>query len=314
MKREDIYDLARLFALHEAVTTLALIAQPATHLLHPQAAEETRHIGILCGSFNPLTRAHTELAHTVRRAFALDRVCFTLGTVTIDKTRVSGLALVDRLLLLSLYALRHEGMGVALVNRGLYFEQAQAFRSRYGALTQLSFVIGMDKLVQIFDPRYYENREAALQALFALASLIVANREDMEQDAFTQLLDQPENRPYRSHVQFVSLPDTVAEVSATAVRQACAAGQDVHAQVPVETAMFLAETHPYDSLRTSNNEAVDIYALRFSLLERLFTVRTWAERSVDFQHLVQDALRPGARGQALRRAASGTELMQLIHS
>ena len=89
-------------------------------------------------------------------------VLFTLAKVTVDKEHVTGLSLEDRLLLLSLYTQRHPSTGFALVNRGLYFEQAQAFRSVFGEQVALSFVVGMDKLLQILDPKYYQDRDAAL--------------------------------------------------------------------------------------------------------------------------------------------------------
>ena len=37
-------------------------------------------------------------------------------------------------------------------------------------------IYGYDKVVQIFDPRYYDDRDAALDRLFALSSLLVAPR------------------------------------------------------------------------------------------------------------------------------------------
>src|SRR5881396_2303006 len=179
---QAVYDLKRLFALREALETLDPAAPPTARLLHPQAVAPLRRIGILCGSFNPLTLAHTELAARACQVFQLERVFFTLAKVTVDKEQVTGLGLEDRLLLLSLYAQQHDHVVVAVVNRGLYFEQAQALRALLG---ELSFVVGMDKLLQILDPRYYQDREAALRQLFALTSLIVANRGDLDQESCT---------------------------------------------------------------------------------------------------------------------------------
>jgi nicotinamide-nucleotide adenylyltransferase len=180
----EIAHLNRLLALHDAVATLELGAPPTIRLVPPEVALGPRRVGILCGSFNPLTLAHTELAEEALAAFALDTVFFTLAKVTVDKEQVTGMSLEDRLLLLSFFAERDERMGVALVNRGLYFEQAQAFRALLGKEVALYFLVGMDKLLQIFDPRYYHDRDAALEQLFAMASLIVANRGDMDESNF----------------------------------------------------------------------------------------------------------------------------------
>ncbi len=289
-----IYDLKRLFALREALETLDLTAPPTVHVFYPETVPPFHRVGILCGSFNPLTLAHSELAARARETYQLDCVFFTLAKVTVDKEQITGLGLADRLLLLSLYAQRHDCTGVALVNRGLYFEQAQAFRSLLGDRVELNFVVGMDKLLQILDPRYYQDRDAALRQLFALASLIVANRGDMEQEEFNQLLDRPENRPYRSHVRFCPLPATIADLSATAVRNSLAAGKAVDETVPAETVTFLAETHAFAPLLPDGNELIDAYAVRLALLESLYAARSWAAPEVDFRALMQIALAASA--------------------
>lgn len=309
-----IYDLKHLFALREAVETLDLAAPPTAHIFYPEAVPPFRRVGILCGSFNPLTLAHTELAERARETCQLDCVFFTLAKVTVDKERVTGLGLEDRLLLLSLYAQQHDRSGVALVNRGLYFEQAQAFRALLGTQVELNFVIGMDKLLQILDPRYYQDREAALRQLFSSASLIVANRGDMAQEEFQQLLDRPENRPYRSHVRYCPLSAAVTNLSATAIRDGLAAGKVMDEHLPAETAGFLAETHAYVPPLWSDNEAIDAYAIRVALLESLYSVRSWAEQEADFRRLLQVALLPGEKGRGLRHFPAGVDLVERLRS
>ena len=164
------------------------------------------------------------------------------------------------------------------------------------------------------DLRYYQDRGAALRQLFTLSSLIVANRGDMAQEEFHQLLDQPENRPYRSHVRFCPLPMTIADLSATAVRNSLAAGKAVDETVPAETASFLAETHAFAPPLRSDAEAIDVYAARLALLELLYTVRSWAEQEVDFRRLLQIALTPSEKGRALRHSATGAAVKELVRS
>src|SRR5581483_4722090 len=144
--KQAIWNLRRLFALRDAIEALDLNAPPRASVVYPETLPPVRRLGVLCGSFNPLTLAHTELAERAQEAFGLDVVLLTLAKVTVDKEQVTGLSLEDRLLLLSLYAQRRGRTGVALVNRGLYFEQAQAFRSLCGATAELFFIVGMDKL------------------------------------------------------------------------------------------------------------------------------------------------------------------------
>ncbi len=290
-----IYDLPRLFAFRDALDTLGATAPPTAQLLWPESSERRswRRVGLLCGSFNPLTLAHTELAERAQSVVGLDTVLFTLATVTVGKERVTGLSLEDRLLLLTLYAQSRTQLGVALVNRGLYFEQAQAFRSLLGPAVELSFVVGMDKLLQILDPQYYQDRDAALRQLFAFTSLIVANRGAMAHAEFDALLDQPQNRAYRSHISFCQLADEIADVSATTVRQQLAAGLTVDELVPEESAALLAKTRAFYPPLHRGERETDAYAARTKILESLYAGRTRAGKEVDFHALVQEAIADG---------------------
>jgi nicotinamide-nucleotide adenylyltransferase len=309
-----VYSLTQLFTLYDLVETLDATASPTAWLVVPPQLPRVQHIGLCCGSFNPLTCAHTTLAMHAHQTFSLDNVFFTLAKVTINKEQVTGLGLVDRLLLLALYAAQHTALGVALVNRGLYVEQAQAFRALFGEHVKLSFLIGMDKLFQILDPRYYHDREAALQQLFSLASLCVANRGDMDEQSFTQLLEQPENQPFRKYVHFFTLPADITEVSATAARSSLSRGQGVDGLVPAEVSTGLAEMRAYAPPLRIADDSVDAYAVRQQLLTALYTVRSWAEHKVDFRRLLTLALSASDQGRALRQATDREEIVPLIRS
>jgi hypothetical protein len=172
----------------------------------------------------------------------------------------------------------------------------------------------MDKLLQIFDPRYYQDRDVALRQLFSLASLIVANRGAMDQESFSQLINQPENRPYQSHLHFFSLPATVTDLSATAIRHDLAAGQEVSNRVPEETAAFLTETHAYGPPLHRNAETLDPYAVRVALLTALYPVRSWAVQEVNFHHLLHIALSSSEQGRTLRHSLEQANFADVLRS
>ena len=314
----EFYDLSRLFSLHRTLRALKVHAPPQAWLLSPLPIPPPEHLGVLCGSFNPPTLAHVGLADAAAAA-RLDQVVYAVAKVTVDKETVTGMALEDRLLLLLACTAGRADRGVALVNRGLYVEQARAFRDLFGSRTRLTFIVGMDKLFQILDPDYYVDRAAALDELFSLASLMVANRGRQGRQAFAALLDRPANRAYQPHIHFLPLPESVAHLSSSGVRKVagCSSGTDV--DVPPTVARFLAETQPYASAAgsdppSSRTEAGDAYAVRLALLERLAEVQEWAETEVDFAALVRRATATDATGRALRTAKSGTDLRALIVS
>lgn len=312
----EFYDLSRLFALRDRLQSLDSAAPPVACLLSAPLHTPPRRLGVLCGSFNPLTLAHAALAQHACRAFHLDQLLYTVAKVTVDKEQVKGMGLEDRLLLLLLHVQQQQHLGVALVNRGLYFEQAQAFQALFDTQVELFFIVGMDKLVQILDARYYQDREAALDQLFALTSLVVANRSDMARRAFDELLQRPDNQPYRDAIHFLPLPESIADLSSTAIRKTVSEATNLSAHVPAEVARFLTEARPYaapgSDTEDGQGDAIDTYAVRLALFERLATVRDWAEQHVDFQQLLSQARASDPHGQALRGALTGHALQALI--
>ena len=261
--RVAFYDLARLFSLRDALEGLRVEAPPRAVSIEAGGLDSARRVGILSGSFNPPTIAHIELARRAKELFGLDMSFFTLSRVTVDKEKIEGLILEDRLLLLSLIAKNLGWAGVAVANRGLYYEQARAFRSLLGNSARISFIVGLDKLFQIFDVHYYQDREAALRVLLTEAQLLVATRGALGMDDVEQLLSRRENEPYRDRVFPFTLPDGMKEISSSSVRSRVAAGEGFEEDVPEVAAAFIAETGAY----------LPRYQLRARLFDRLYKTR-----------------------------------------
>ena len=55
--------------------------------------------------------------------------------------------------------------------------------------------------MQIFDPRYYDDREAALRRLFGQAAFLVAPRDEHSAADLAALLGRPQNAPYAGRVR-----------------------------------------------------------------------------------------------------------------
>ncbi|MDP9372960.1 MAG: hypothetical protein M3Q65_11035, partial [Chloroflexota bacterium] len=130
--REALYDLPAIFALREALASLdpaapprAVVAQKAADASAPGGGVA---VGILAGSFDPLTVAHAALARAALDAGGLDALYLALSRHTVDKEGIARPSQADRALVLRLYARRRAGHGLLLFNRGLYAEQAEAAR------------------------------------------------------------------------------------------------------------------------------------------------------------------------------------------
>jgi len=242
---EQFFDLDRLIQHGQVLHTL--VAQPDGAVRHVAGDPPSpgARLGLLAGSFNPPTLAHQTLATAGLEAGVLDHAWYTLSTRTVDKEVVTGAGLEDRLLLLDLLVAADARLGVLLLNRGLYVDQARLVRAAYPLLGDLVFLVGFDKIVQIFDPRYYDDRDAALEQLFALATFLVAPRGADEAPALAALLERPENRRFAGAVRPLDLPPALREVASSTVRLDLASGIPLEQVVPPEVTAFVEATGLY---------------------------------------------------------------------
>jgi hypothetical protein len=163
----------------------------------------------------------------------------------------------------------------------------------------------MDKLIQIFDPHYYRDREAALRVLLTEAQLLVAMRGDLGMNDLEALLSRSENEPYRDRVFPLSVPSNLKGVSSSALRAAVVGGEAARGEVPEIVEEFLVETKAY----------LSPYELRSELLRRLYEMREWAEENVDFSKVmasVQEQTETGRKLRSLLEAGSSAEELKKI--
>lgn len=228
------------------------------------------------GSFNPPTTAHLALLQQARQfasGHAPMHVYAAMSKRTTDKENVERPLMLDRIILLQT-VLQHylPGTGILLFNRGLYVEQAEAIRSAFPKVGRLLFLMGFDKIVQIFDPHYYENRDKALSELFALAELLVAPRGESGEEELAELLHKPENQQFARYVHLLPFDKAYRDISSSEVRQNPEAHLDV---IPPEVQQFIHETHAYEPpVRRPDGSVVDYYGERMKVLEEVTSEQT----------------------------------------
>jgi nicotinamide-nucleotide adenylyltransferase len=199
----------------------------------------------LSASFNPLTVAHVRLIEEAGRLATPDEVLFVLARANVDKA-VGGFSLERRLEMLERFVESRPTYSVAAASHGRFVDKARAILPHYPPGTRLVFIVGLDTLVRLFDPKYYADRNAALAALFATCEFIAANRAPEPPEAVESFLARPEVAPHASRILVVRLPEDIAAVSATEIRMRLARGEPVAHLVP-------PETHPL-VLSSSRNE------------------------------------------------------------
>ncbi len=238
----------------------------------PGSPQPKGTVVVFTGSFNPPTAAHlallkdasTYLSDHLEQA----QLYAAFSKHTIDKENVERPLLLDKVYLLhTILKRRLAHTGIMLFNRGLYVEQAEAVYATFPGVRQLFFLIGYDKLVQIFDPHYYTDRDSSLLALFNLASLLVAPRGDGGEQEIEELLHQPQNERFAQHVQIMPFDASYRAISSTEVRQGGKAA--MHA-TPREVQQFIRETRAYaPPLQRADGTQVDVYSERSKQLQQL---------------------------------------------
>ena len=137
-----------------------------------RAHHTTSHLGILPGTFNPVTVAHQALASTALRQ--VDEVVFVLPRVFPHKD-FSGATFQQRIAMLEAAAAEEPRWSIAAAEGGLFVEIAGECRAAYGVDTQLSFICGRDAAERIATWDY--GRAAAFGDMLRGFDLLVAPRQ-----------------------------------------------------------------------------------------------------------------------------------------
>jgi len=222
---------------------LTLAGEPRACVL-PDSIPPHGNIIVFPGSFNPPTNAHLALlqaANVFAQTCPPAYVYAAMGKRTVDKEAVERPTLLERLVLLAIVLRAHlPTTGMMVFSRGLYVEQAQAIRATFPAVQRLFFLVGFDKIVQIFDARYYTDRDASLSALFKLAELLVAPRGTDGERELDALVRRPENARFANAVHALPIDAQYRAMSSTKIRQMV-----VPRDVPPEVQRFMQETQIY---------------------------------------------------------------------
>lgn len=293
----DPFHLGSLFALRRMLRSLDPHGPPTITTLRP--IRPARTVALLPGSFNPPTAAHLLLAERARSE-GFDRVAFLLAVRTAGK-RPFGLIPEDRLL--ALQAMSGDEFTVGACSHGLYADQAEAAVRLFDG-AEVSFLVGSDKVMQIFDRSWYGDRDAALERLFTHARLLVAPRSD-QSERLRAVLAADENRRFADRVSILRLHPAVGDLSSTRVRGLLRAGADPAGLVPSAISDLIAQTRAFSAPLHVGSEEVDAYRVRCRLLELIWRTRGDGATGVDLHHLTQIALSHTAPGTRLRAMLNG---------
>ena len=193
---------------------------------------------ILDSSFNPPTIAHIALIDHALQQLSQAHVVLLLAINNADKTHAqSELPLRHKLMkaIIPYLMAKHpklSNVSIAVTKHAKFADKCTSFSA------PLYFILGMDTLVRVLDPKYYTDYNSTLEGLFSrVAGFIVFHRAETVYDK------KSIPTQWQDKVTFSQAPES-ENVSSTAVRKAVAAGQwDVVRRLCIEPVTQLIQQH-----------------------------------------------------------------------
>ena len=198
-----------------------------------------RPIALLAGSFDPPTVAHVALATAWREETRGD-VVLVYADRTLPKEPGGEEPLLDdaeRLDALRRVAGAHAGFHAARASHGLIVDQAEAARDRWPGVP-VTVLMGSDKARQLFEPGWYEDRDEALDRLFAAAEVRYAERAG-DEGRVASIVAEPANARFLGRLAAISVSSEIAAVASSEVRRRIRSGMPVVELVPPEVIALL---------------------------------------------------------------------------
>ena len=215
------------------------LSAPGPPRLEVLGSSPAGRFGMIPGSFDPMTNGHAALADAV----PADAVVLVWSPATLPKDpsgspEPSLLPPVTRIESLIAYAEAHPRVHVAICSHGLYVDQADACARRFPGARPV-IALGSDKVIQLLDHRWYDDRDPALTRLFGIADVAYALRSTDEERLEAALVAEPR---WSDRLERLTLAPDVASISSGEVRRRLRRGDDIAGLVPEEVLPYLASS------------------------------------------------------------------------
>ena len=307
---EPIHDFRLLSQCHGLIEDLREDPRPRVLVIPNPKVEAERvenGVGVFPASFNPVTQGHIAIVRRAAEIAALQEVLLLLDIQAMDK-EIFGATLVDRLLMMRILFDGDPLVSVGVSNRGRFLAKVDALRETYPRATDITFIVGYDTLERVFDPKYYEDRERALDQLFASCTFMVANRGVYGREAVQKLTASAENERFRDMVRFFEIPHELARISSSAVRQRVTEGRTIDRLVPAQVRKFIEEAKLYRGGCTVGRRGarVNLYEVRTRVLSRLYGLFPQGGVTIDIGKVVDGVVKGMGDDRSFGAALDGT--------
>lgn len=195
-------------------------------------------LGVLGGTFNPVTQAHIALARHAQNSFQLDEVLFVLPE-QLPHRQPEETSLDDRVAMLQAAIAPCPQFSLGVCTHGLFLDIACALAPHYSRDTRLFFLTGADAAgrILLWD---YPDRAAALREMFERFDLVVARRQGE-----LGWPEDPQLAPFASHFHALELPAEYQNISASRVRDAVRQGESLEELLPAAVGAYIQRKNLY---------------------------------------------------------------------
>ena len=208
--------------------------EPVPRLVPLGAPVSASHVILLASSFDPLTVGHVALAEAASSSAHLTLLVYSPRTLPKDgEPEPPLLAERERLEVVRRFCAGRPWAVPAVASHGLLVEQVVAARRAFpGAAVDLA--AGSDKVLQLLDPRWYDEPDRVLHDLLSATTVRYAVRAG-DEGLVERSLDRPENRPFAGSFERLPVDPAAAAVSARDVRDRVRRGRPFEHLVPPES-------------------------------------------------------------------------------
>jgi nicotinate-nucleotide adenylyltransferase len=211
-------------------------------------------IGIFGGTFNPIHVGHIRAAEEIREKYDLERVIFIAAAVPPHKEVEGGIQGERRMEMVRLAISGNPHFSVSDIElkrpgKSYSISTIQFFRQKYGADSEIFFILGMDAFLEI-------GTWKSFQELFSLCHFIVMTRPGFDKPLSDTMLP-PEiadafvydggggrfihRNGYSIYLQEV----TFLDISSTKIREEVSKGRSIRYLLPTEVERYIKRHHFY---------------------------------------------------------------------
>ena len=198
--------------------------------------KNSKMIGIMGGTFNPIHNGHLILAQKAYEQLGLDKILFMPSGNSYMKENV--LDAQKRAQMVALAIKNYPTFELSLIevqrSGNTYTSETLEFLTANYPDTHYYFIIGADSLFQIESWKYPER-------IFALATLVCAVRDDYDMEAISE--KGKALSELGANIVFLDIPKI--EISSTAIRERVRHNMSITDYVPSEVAEYIKEEHLY---------------------------------------------------------------------